>query len=66
MEFSGTNTITLSRDAIKAIVMHTLKPLLGDARITSCEVNSYPTRVEITFTSDPEPAAEVVQIKDAA
>lgn len=66
MEFSGSNTMTLSCDAVKAIVMQTLKPLLGDARITSCEVNSYPTRMEITFTSDPEPAAEVVTIKDAA
>lgn len=65
MEFSGTNTITLSRDAIKAIVMQQLQPLLGSARITSCEMNSYPTRLEVTFTTDPEPAAEVVQIKDA-
>lgn len=66
MEFSGSNTITLSRDAVKEIVMQTLKPLIGDARITECDLLSYPTRLEITFTTDPEPAAEVVQIKDAA
>ena len=64
MEFCGTNTITLSIDTVKEIVRQKLQPLIGNARIVSCEMEYYCTKMKITFTNDPE--QPVVPIKDAA
>lgn len=55
MKFPGCNTMTLSEDAIKAALQVQIEALNGaDVRITSISLDTYPTRLKVEFTSDPE------------
>ena len=54
MNFPGTNSLTLNEDAIVA-ALRSILPMLVGARITSLQMRGYPTRLEVDFTTDPEP-----------
>ena len=59
MNFPGTNSMSLSEDAVAAALRSVLPALIG-ARITSIEWRGYTTRtLDITFTTDPELPKEV-------
>ena len=53
MNFPGTNSLTLNEDAIVA-ALRSILPMLVGARIMSLQMRSYPTRLEVDFTTDPE------------
>ena len=61
MNFPGENTLHLSRETMKSIIIDALQRQYGDAiRITSLEYRGYPNpHVEIAFTTDAKPADEV-------
>ena len=66
MKFPGRNTMTLSADAIKAALANQIEALQGpDVRITQIALESYPTRLKVEFTSDPEAPHAVTPIADA-
>lgn len=57
MKFPGTNSMTICEDAIKAALAAQIEALQGaDVRITSIDMRSYPTRLTVEFTTDPERA----------
>lgn len=57
MKFPGTNSMTLSEDAIKAALLSQIAAIQGaDVRITSIDILTYPTRMTVEFTTDPERA----------
>lgn len=59
MKFPGSNTITLTDDAITQLLKAAAPTLFGgQARILTLKTESYPTRLQITFTTDPDPDAD--------
>lgn len=61
MKFPGTNSMTLSEDAIKSALLSQIAAIQGaDVRITSIDIRTYPTRITVRitveFTTDPERA----------
>ena len=63
MNFPGENTLTLSHETMKSIIIEALQRKYGDAiRITSLEYRGYTNpRVEFVFTTDAKPADEVTE-----
>lgn len=58
MKFPGSNTITLTDEAITQLLKASAPTLFGgQARILTLKTESYPTRLQITFTTDPDPEA---------
>ena len=54
MNFPGTNSLTLNEDAVVA-ALRSILPMLVGARITALQMRGYPRRLEVDFTTDPEP-----------
>lgn len=63
MNFPGENTLKLSHETMKSIIIEALQRQYGDAiRITSLEYRGYTNpHVELTFTTDAKPADEVTE-----
>lgn len=57
MKLPGTNSMTLSEDAITAVLLSQIAAIQGaDVRIASIDIRTYPTRITVEFTTDPERA----------
>lgn len=60
MKFPGINTLALEDAAVQNMLRNHAPAIFGDpaARITKIQTTGYPVRLEITFTTDPDPLAE--------
>lgn len=54
MPYPGTNTLTLSEQALMTLVQTALSGLLSGVRVTGIQ-RVYPAGLQVSFTSDPEP-----------
>jgi hypothetical protein len=59
MKFPGNNTLSLEDGAVQEMFRKYAPAIFGDAdaRITKIATTGYPARLEITFTTDPDPMA---------
>ena len=58
MKFPGDNKLTFTNNAIRELLKAHASAIFGDpdARITNIKTISYPEGLEVTFTTDPDPA----------
>jgi len=68
MKFPGINTLALEDAAVQNMLRNHAPAIFGDpaARITKIQVTGYPARLEITFTTDPDPAEALPMPRPAA
>jgi hypothetical protein len=61
MKFPGDNRMSLSADTLKALAEAELLAKFGTGiRITDISFETYPTRLRVEFTTDPDP--EIVRV----
>lgn len=58
MKFPGDNKLTFTNNDIRELLKAHASAIFGDpdARITNIKTISYPEGLEVTFTTDPDPA----------
>ena len=63
MKFPGTNTVTLTANAVKELLMDQAPTIFGDpqARIVKIKSTPYGDGLEVTFTTDPEPTIDAAR-----